>query len=484
MIKTNVNIEKSHEEELRQQHYIALVRDLIEQQKLKTKKTPKAYVETFGCQMNARDSEKLRGILNAAGFEDTDTEDEADIILYNTCTVRENANLHVYGRLGKLVGLKKKKKNLIVGVCGCMMQEPEVVAKIKRSYPVVTLVFGTHNLFTFPELLYRVLTENGRVFEIWDKTDEIVEDLPVERKYTFKTGINIMFGCNNFCSYCIVPYVRGRERSREPEAILKEVQKFADDGVIEIMLLGQNVNSYGKTLAQPMTFAALLEEVCKIDGIKRVRFMSSHPKDLSDELIDVIARNPKICRHYHLPVQSGSNRLLKLMNRHYTREQYLELVRKIREKVPDISLTTDVIVGFPGETEEDFEDTLSLIREVGYDSVFTFIYSRRTGTPAAAMPDQIEDEVVHERFNRLLDVVRETGEKACARFEGRTMDVLVEEVNKRSPELVTGRISNNLIVHFPGTAADVGHIVPVRLDECKGFYYFGSRADLSDTALS
>ncbi len=477
MIKTNVNIEKSHEEELRQQHYIALVRDLIEQEKIKNKRTPKAYVETFGCQMNARDSEKLRGILNAAGFEDTDKEDDADIILYNTCTVRENANLHVYGRLGKLVGLKKKKKNLIVGVCGCMMQEPEVVAKIKKSYPVVTLVFGTHNLFQFPELLYRVLTENGRVFEIWDKTDEIVEDLPVERKYKFKTGINIMFGCNNFCSYCIVPYVRGRERSREPEAILKEIQKFADDGVIEIMLLGQNVNSYGKTLPHPMTFATLLDEVCKIDGIKRVRFMSSHPKDLSDELIDVIAKNPKICRHYHLPVQSGSNRLLKLMNRHYTREQYLELVRKIREKVPDISLTTDVIVGFPGETEEDFEDTLSLIREVGYDSVFTFIYSKRTGTPAAAMPDQIEDEVVHERFNRLLDVVRESGEKACARFEGRTMDVLVEEVNKRSPELVTGRISNNLIVHFPGTADDIGKIVPVHLDDCRGFYYFGSRAD-------
>lgn len=474
---TNVNIEKSHEEELRQQHYIALVRDLIDQRTIKEGKAPKSYVETFGCQMNARDSEKLRGILNAAGFEETETEDDADIIIYNTCTVRENANLHVYGRLGKLVGLKKKKKNLIVGVCGCMMQEPEVVAKIKKSYPVVSLVFGTHNLFTFPELLYRVLTENGRVFEIWDKTDEIVEDLPVERKYNFKTGINIMFGCNNFCSYCIVPYVRGRERSREPEAILKEVQKFADDGVIEIMLLGQNVNSYGKTLEHPMTFAQLLNEVCKIDGIQRVRFMSSHPKDLSDDLIDVIAANPKICRHYHLPVQSGSNRLLKLMNRHYTREQYLELVRKIREKVPDISLTTDVIVGFPGETEEDFEDTLSLIREVGYDSVFTFIYSKRTGTPAAAMPDQIEDEVVHERFNRLLDVVRETGEKACSRFEGRTMDVLVEEVNKRTPDLVTGRISNNLIVHFPGTAADVGKIIPVHLDDCRGFYYFGSRAD-------
>lgn len=472
----NLN-QKNREEELKQKHYIELVRNIIDSQVQKTGVRPKSYVETFGCQMNARDSEKLRGVLDSVGYEETDDESKADIVIYNTCTVRENANLHVYGRIGKLTGYKKKNPNLLVGICGCMMQEKDVVAKIKKSYPVVDLVFGTHNLFTFPELLYRLLTEKKRVFEIWDKTDEIVENLPVERKYSFKTGINIMFGCNNFCSYCIVPYVRGRERSREPESILNEVKKCADDGVIEVMLLGQNVNSYGKTLDRPYTFARLLDEVCKIDGIKRVRFMSSHPKDLSDELIDAIARNPKVCRHYHLPVQSGSNRLLKKMNRHYTREQYLDIVRKIREKVPDISLTTDIIVGFPGETEEDFEDTLSLVREVGYDSVFTFIYSKRTGTPAAAMPDQIEDKVVHERFDRLLDVVRETGEKACARFEGRTMDVLVEEVNKRTPDLVTGRISQNLIVHFPGTKADIGKIIPVRLSKCQGFYYFGERAD-------
>ncbi len=474
------NRQKSAEEELRQQHFIDLARNIIEG-KSRTKGTSlKAYVETFGCQMNARDSEKLRGVLEAVGYEEAETEEDADFIIYNTCTVRENANLHVYGRLGKLVGIKKHtKQDLIVGLCGCMMQEPEVVAKIKKSYPVVDLVFGTHNLFTFPELLYRVLTEEKRVFEIWDQTDEIVENLPVERKYSFKTGINIMFGCNNFCSYCIVPYVRGRERSRDPEAILSEIRGFAADGVKEIMLLGQNVNSYGKTLEEPVTFAQLLDEVCKIDGIERVRFMSSHPKDLSEELIDVIAKNPKICRHYHLPVQSGSNRLLKEMNRHYTREQYLELVRKIREKVPDISLTTDLIVGFPGETEQDFEDTLSLVREVGYDSVFTFIYSKRTGTPAAQMPDQVDDEIVHKRFDRLMEEVKTSGERACARFTGRTMDVLIEEVNKRNPGLVTGRISNNLIVHFPGNEQEIGKIVPVKLDDCRGFYYFGSRADQS-----
>ncbi len=473
---TNTNVTET--EEMRQKHFIDLARNVIDGRSQMAGRQLTAYVETFGCQMNARDSEKLRGVLEAVGYAEADSEDEADFIIYNTCTVRENANLHVYGRLGKLVGIKKhKKKDLIVGLCGCMMQEKEVVAKIKKSYPVVDLVFGTHNLFTFPELLYRTLTEDKRVFEIWDSTDEIVENLPVERKYSFKTGINIMFGCNNFCSYCIVPYVRGRERSREKEAILEEIRAFAKDGVKEIMLLGQNVNSYGKTLAEPVSFAELLDAVCKIDGIERVRFMSSHPKDLSDDLIDVIAKNPKICRHYHLPVQSGSNRLLEAMNRHYTREQYLDIVRKMREKIPDISLTTDIIVGFPGETEEDFEDTLSLVKEVGYDSVFTFIYSKRSGTPAAAMPDQIEDDVVHARFDRLMEEVKKSGEAQCARFEGRVMDVLIEEVNKRNPGLVTGRISNNLIVHFPGQESEIGSIVPVKLDECKGFYYFGSRAD-------
>ena len=434
----------------------------------------KSCVVTFGCQMNARDSEKLRGILEEVGFTDTPNEEEADFILYNTCTVRENADFHVYGRLGILTGLKKKKPDLIVGLCGCMMQEEHVVAKIRKSYPVVELIFGTHNLFQFPELLARILSERKRVISLWDGTDQIVEHLPVKRKYAFKSGVNIMFGCNNFCSYCIVPYVRGRERSREAKDILSEIRTLADDGVKEIMLLGQNVNSYGKTVEGHITFPELLRLSARVEGIERVRFMTSHPKDLSDELIDVIAEEEHVCRHFHLPVQSGSTRVLQDMNRHYTREQYLEIVRKLRDRVPEISITTDIIVGFPGETEEDFEDTLSLIREVRFDSAFTFLYSRRSGTPAAKRQDQIPEDVAHARFERLLAVVKETAEESCARFTGRVMDVLVEETNKE-PGYVSGRISQNLTVHFPGDASLIGRIVPVRLTECKGFYYFGEQ---------
>ncbi|MBR3154765.1 MAG: tRNA (N6-isopentenyl adenosine(37)-C2)-methylthiotransferase MiaB [Lachnospiraceae bacterium] len=429
-------------------------------------------VVTFGCQMNARDSEKLRGILDTAGFIDTDNEDEADLVIYNTCTVRDNADQHVYGRLGHLNSVKRKKPGMIIGLCGCMMQEEHVVTKIRKSYPFVNLIFGTHNLYAFPELLVRTLKEERRVIEIREKTEVFPESLPVRRKHFFKSGVNIMYGCNNFCSYCIVPYVRGREISRTPEEIIAEVRRLVDDGCIEIMLLGQNVNSYGKTLEKKVTFAELLEDICRIDGLKRLRFMTSHPKDLSDELIDVMARNPKIARHMHLPVQSGSDTVLKKMNRHYDRAKYLDTVRKLREAIPEISFTTDIIVGFPGETEEDFEDTLSLVREVGFDSAFTFIYSKRKGTPAAEMENQIPEDVVKRRFQRLLDVVKITAEERCARFTGRVMDVLIEEEN-REPGLVTGRIEHNIVVHLPGDASMIGKIVPVLLKECKGFYYFG-----------
>ena len=433
-------------------------------------------VVTFGCQMNARDSEKLRGIFAAAGFSDTENEDDADFVIYNTCTVRENADRHVYGRLGHLNSVKRKKPGMIIGLCGCMMQEKHIVEKIRKSYSFVDLIFGTHNLYEFPELLVRVMREKKRVIEVMEATPYLPESLPTERKYPFKSGVNIMYGCNNFCTYCIVPYVRGREISRKPVDIIRECERLAQDGVMEIMLLGQNVNSYGKTLELPVSFAELLEEVCKIDGIERVRFMTSHPKDLSDDLIRVMAENPKVCRHMHLPVQSGSDRILKKMNRHYDREHYMNLVRKLREAVPDISLTTDIIVGFPGETEDDFEDTLSLVREVGYDSAFTFIYSKRTGTPAADMENQIPEDIVHERFDRLLAEVKISAEKMCARFEGQVMDVLVEEKNKQ-PGLVTGRISNNLVVHLTGDETMIGKIIPVRLAECKGFYYIGEPAN-------
>ncbi len=424
-----------------------------------------ANVTTFGCQMNARDSEKLRGILSKAGFQDTENEDDADIVIYNTCTVRDNANQHVFGRLGHLNGVKRNKKDMIIGLCGCMMQEPHIVEKVKKSYPFVDLIFGTHNLYAFPELLLKVLTDRKRVIDVRDRTEVFPEHLPVVRKYPFKSGVNIMYGCNNFCTYCIVPYVRGREVSRTPEEILAEVKRLADDGVI----------SYGKTLEHPMSFAELLLKVCEVPGIERVRFMTSHPKDLSDELIEAMAKNEKICPHLHLPVQAGSSRLLKRMNRHYDREHYMELVRKLRERMPDISLTTDIIVGFPGETEEDFEETLSLVREVGYDSAFTFIYSKRTGTPAASYPDQVPDKIAHERLTKLLAEVKERAAERCARFTGQTMDVLVEELN-REPGLVTGRTPHNIVVHLPGDETMIGKIIPVKLVRCLGFYYIGEPA--------
>lgn len=430
-------------------------------------------VTTFGCQMNARDSEKLTGILEEIGYVAAPDE-KADFVIYNTCTVRENANLRVYGRLGVLHGYKKKNKHMTIALCGCMMQEPEVVEKLKSSYKFVDIIFGTHNIFKFAELIVRNFEEKGMVIDIWKDTQEIVEDLPIERKYPFKSGVNIMFGCNNFCSYCIVPYVRGRERSRNPQDIVAEIKNLVADGVVEVMLLGQNVNSYGKNLEEPMTFAQLLQEIEKIEGLKRIRFMTSHPKDLSDELIEVMANSTKICKQLHLPLQSGSSEILKVMNRRYDKEKYLALVEKIKTAIPDIGLTTDIIVGFPGETEEDFLETLDVVRKVRYDSAFTFIYSKRTGTPAAAMENQVPEDVVKDRFDRLLKEVQTISQEMTARFEGMVEEVLVESINEQNAELVTGRMSNNHLVHFPGDESLIGKIVKVHLDECKGFYYIGS----------
>lgn len=435
---------------------------------------PTCCVVTFGCQMNARDSEKLSGILEKVGYELVEKE-EADFVIYNTCTVRDNANQRVYGRLGYLNGLKKKNPHMKIALCGCMMQEPAVIEKIRKSYRFVDLIFGTHNIYKFAELLTAMFESDGMIVDIWKDTDQIVEDLPVERKYPFKSGINIMFGCNNFCSYCIVPYVRGREKSREPKDIICEIEKLVADGVKEVMLLGQNVNSYGKNLENPVSFAELLKMVEDIDGLERIRFMTSHPKDLSDELIDVMAHSDKICRHFHLPLQSGSDRILKVMNRHYTKERYLSLVDKLKTAMPDISITTDIIVGFPGETEEDFLETLDVVRKSGYDSAYTFIYSKRTGTPAASMDDQIDEAVVKDRFDRLLATVNEISHKLSYRFEGKDMDVLVEGVNDHDSTLLTGRMGNNMLVHFPGDESLIGQIVKVHLDESKGFYYMGTR---------
>ena len=434
---------------------------------------PLCCVTTFGCQMNARDSEKLLGILTQIGYEPTDREEEADFVIYNTCTVRDNANQRVYGRLGFLNSLKRKKPHLRIALCGCMMQENSVIEKIRKSYRFVDLIFGTHNIFKFAQLLVTMFENNEMLIDIWNETDQIVEDLPVNRKYSYKSGINIMFGCNNFCSYCIVPYVRGRERSREPKDILTEIERLVEDGVVEVMLLGQNVNSYGKNLEHPITFAQLLREVEQIEGLRRIRFMTSHPKDLSDELIEVMSKSEKICRHLHLPVQAGSDRILQAMNRRYTKEQYLALVNKIKTAMPDIAITTDLIVGFPGETLEDVEETIDVVKKVGYDNAFTFIYSKRTGTPAAAMTNQVPDEVVKEGFDKLLKVVQDTARERAALLRGQVMEALVEEINEQDESLVTGRLSNNMLVHFSADKTLIGQIVRVSLDTCHGFYYTG-----------
>ena len=460
------------EEPNRQYYFIAKCREWVKDFEQKNGRLPKAFVVNMGCQMNARDSEKLAGILEEIGYEMTEGED-ADFVIYNTCTVRENANLKVYGRLGSLGTVKKKNPHMMIALCGCMMQEPKVVEKLKKSYRFVDLIFGTHNIYKFAELIAAALESDRMVIDIWEDTDKIVEDLPIERKYAFKSGVNIMFGCNNFCSYCIVPYVRGRERSRSPRDIIREIERLVEDGVVEVMLLGQNVNSYGKNLKEPMSFAQLLTEVEKIEGLERIRFMTSHPKDLSEDLIEVMKNSGKICRHLHLPLQSGSSRILKIMNRRYTKEQYLALVEKLRCAIPDISLTTDIIVGFPGETEEDFLETLDVVKKVGYDSAFTFIYSKRTGTPAAAMEEQVPEDVIKDRFDRLLALVQEIGRERSSRYTGRTVPVLVEEVNQQDPQLVTGRMDNNLLVHFPGSGELIGSIVDVCLKECRGFYYMG-----------
>lgn len=458
---------------MNQHDYIIKAKNLLADIEKKEGRKLTYHVETFGCQMNARDSEKLSGILESIGYISVESEN-ADFVIYNTCTVRDNANQRVYGRLGYLNTLKKKNPNMIIALCGCMMQEDIVIEKIKKSYGFVDIIFGTHNIFRLAELWVNHI-ESGRsmIIDIWKETDQIVEDLPVKRKYSFKSGVNIMFGCNNFCSYCIVPYVRGRERSRCHEDIIDEITCLVKDGVKEVMLLGQNVNSYGKGIENELTFPELLEKIEKIEGLERIRFMTSHPKDLSDELIKVIAKSEKISRHIHLPVQSGSSRILKIMNRRYTKEAYLDLVDRIKKAIPDVSLTTDIIIGFPGETEEDFLETMDIVDKVGYSNAFTFLYSKRTGTPAASMDDQISEEVMHDRFDRLLELVHKKAQEETGKLVGRTLPVLVEEINRQDTELVTGRLSNNTLVHFKGDESMIGTMVNVKLTDSKGFYYLG-----------
>ncbi len=468
----DLTVEAPELEPQRQYYFIAKAKMQVANIEKELGRKPTFCVTTFGCQMNARDSEKLVGILEQIGYQEIQ-EETADFVIYNTCTVRENANHKVYGRLGRLSTYKKKNKSMMIALCGCMMQEPEVVEKLKTSYKYVDLIFGTHNIYKFAELVSTSLDSKRMVIDIWKDTDKIVENLPSERKYDFKSGVNITFGCNNFCSYCIVPYVRGRERSRQAEDIVAEIKELVADGVVEVMLLGQNVNSYGKTLDTPISFAQLLEMIEEIEGLKRVRFMTPHPKDLSDELIQVMKHSKKICKHLHLPLQSGSTEILKKMNRVYTKESYLEVARKLKAEIPDISLTTDIIVGFPGETEEDFLETLDVVEQVRYDSAFTFIYSKRTGTPAATMDGQIEEDVVKHRFDRLLRKIQSISAEVVSIHEGSIQEVLVESVNEQDDALMSGRLSNNILVHFEGTKDLIGTLVHVKLSECKGFYYMG-----------
>ena len=484
-INQDIVINAPVDEPARQEFYMDRCHELIEEFIIKNGKAPTFHVATFGCQMNAHDSEKLVGILERIGYREVDDEDKADFVIFNTCTVRENANQKLYGHLGSLKKRKQGNKDMLIGICGCMMQQPEIVEHIKEKYRFVDLVFGTFNFYKMAELLYTRLSGNDKqIVEVLSAPEKNVERLPEKRKYNFKSGVNIMYGCNNFCTYCIVPYVRGRERSRTPEDILSEVKCLADQGYVEIMLLGQNVNSYGVNYLEESDiikqnpdydFPDLLNDVCKIDGIKRVRFMTSHPKDLSDKLIDVIAENPKVARHIHLPVQSGSSKILKAMNRRYTKEDYMALVDKIRAKLPDVSLTTDIMVGFPGETDEDIQDTIDVVRYAKYDQAFTFIYSVRTGTPAAKM-EQLPPELVNERFNKVLEVVRTICAETSARFEGQTKEVLVECINDHMDGYMTGRMDNNILVHFPGDESLIGSFVQVKLLEARGFYYIGEIA--------
>ena len=423
------------------------------------------YVVTYGCQMNAHDTEKIKGMLHEMGIREASCREEADFVLFNTCCVRENAERKALGNIAWLREIRKKNPNLMIGVCGCMIQEPGMAEKILRQYKFVNLAFGTSNLFRFPELFYAALSTDRNIVSV-EQEDVVPEDLPIIRARKEFAYVTVMYGCNNYCSYCIVPYVRGRERSRLPGKVLEEIEQLCESGVQEIMLLGQNVNSYGKDLETGMSFAELLKAIERT-GIPRIRFMTSHPKDLSDDLIRVMGESSQILPQFHLPVQSGSDRILTLMNRHYSRSQYLERVRRLREAVPSIGLSTDIIVGFPGETEKDFQDTLTLMEEVRFDSAFTFIYSPRIGTKAAAMDGQIDPEVSTARIQQLIGCQEQIQKETMRRFVGTVEEVLVESVSKRSSREVSGKGRHGISITIPGTAEDIGKIIRCKVNGIK-----------------
>ncbi len=439
----------------------------------------KFHIVTFGCQMNEHDSEIMAGMLLEKGCTNVEDKDEADIIILNTCSVRENADKRFFGTLGQLKKKKEENPDFIVGVCGCMMQQQHIIDSIKTKYPWVDLVFGTHNIHQFPKLIENVVNEQGKIIEVWQEAGEIVEGLPAKRLYDFKAFVNIMYGCNNFCTYCIVPYTRGRERSRKPEDIINEVKQLVASGVKEVTLLGQNVNSYGVNSYEGgycskeggMDFADLIYALNEISGLERLKFMTSHPKDLSDKLIQAYKDCSVLCNSIHLPVQSGSNAVLKRMNRHYTKEDYLLLIKKLRDAVPNIAITTDIIVGFPGETEEDFQETMDLVEAVRYDSAFTFIYSIRKDTPAEKFEEQVEESVKHERFNRLLERINQISAEKNKEYEKTIQKVLVEGISnsKKEENSMAGRTESGKLVNFPGGKELTGQIVDVEITEGRQF---------------
>ena len=429
---------------------------------------PLALVRTYGCQQNVADGEKIKGQLEQMGFSFTENEDEADFIIFNTCAVREHAEDRVFGNVGALKNVKQRHPSLIIAVCGCMMEQEHIAKRMKESFPFVNLVFGTHVIHRLPQLLLTTITDGHRVFERGDDSEDkiIVEGLPIHRDGDFKAWITVMYGCDNFCSYCVVPYVRGRERSREPQAIIDEFTSLVKAGYKDITLLGQNVNSYGKKLANPISFAELLRQLDSIDGDYQIRFMTSHPKDATHELIDTIANSCHICHHLHLPFQSGNNRVLKEMNRRYTREKYLDLVNYIKEKIPDVSLTSDIIVGFPGETYEELLDTVSLIKEVGFTSLYTFIYSPRVGTKAAEMLDPIPYAEKSKWFTELLNVQEQIATDHCTALVSTTQRVLVEEQNEKTGQLI-GRTGGNIMVEFDGAPELIGNFATLNITEAR-----------------
>lgn len=438
----------------------------------------KYYIETYGCQMNEHDSEKLAGILQAVGYQRAEEMQEADLILFNTCCVRDHAEKKVFGNIGALKPLSLRKKGLIVAVCGCMMQQQDVAEKLMGTFPFVKIVFGTNNMNELPAMLYTALMQKKRVLNVRQSSisSSVIEDVPMQRKERPLATVNIMQGCNNFCTYCIVPYVRGREWSRDPEDILAEIRGLAQEGYQEVMLLGQNVNSYGKG-AGDLDFAGLLERVAAETGIARIRFMTSHPKDISERLLERMAKHDNICKQLHLPVQSGSSRILQRMNRGYSREEYLALVRRARQMIPGIALTTDIIVGFPGESEEDYEQTLSLVREVGYDAAFTFVYSPRNGTPAASFPDQIPEEIKQQRIVRLVELQGELTYQSNLAYVGKKERVLIEGVSRRDEQSICGRTDSGKMVNMPGPKEKIGGFVWAEILEAKRTTLLGRMLD-------